>query len=361
MTATIPSSQPRPAIGSAYLVHPAVDVAAVLGGGLTISLALYVLWRLNSGFLVGAALFAICLDLPHVFQTSLRILCDPQERALHGRHYFSSLAAIAAATTSLTLTGNLRVLLIVWIVWQVFHVVKQHFGLVAIYATKTGCRDSRTIARYTLILGCLAPVLYRFRAGMRFADYVVFGHRMSFANLALPANLIPAAAVAAVYVAAAVCAAILIVQQYRSARAHRPTLPAMSWATLLLAVASYNLSYLFVTDLYALILIATSVHSLQYHLISWRRNHGRFAARPDEAQRLLLGRLSRREAWPAYTLFLLVAGLLLANGEIVLLGLIPLTLTFHHFYMDGFIWKGKLNPTLAADLGLWAARDTVRV
>ena len=67
---------------------------------------------------------------------------------------------------------------------------------------------------------------------------------------------------------------------------------------------------------------------------------------------LFLARLSQANAWPIYALLLVTGGFVLANGEIVLLGLIPTTINLHHFYMDGFIWKRQLNPNLAADLGI---------
>jgi hypothetical protein len=27
-------------------------------------------------------------------------------------------------------------------------------------------------------------------------------------------------------------------------------------------------------------------------------------------------------------------------------------MVLHHFYMDGFVWKGKRNPALPIDLGI---------
>ena len=52
-----------------------------------------------------------------------------------------------------------------------------------------------------------------------------------------------------------------------------------------IAILSYNASYLLVTDLYALILIAATVHSLQYHVISLARNNGRIANQTEKELR----------------------------------------------------------------------------
>jgi hypothetical protein len=49
---------------------------------------------------------------------------------------------------------------------------------------------------------------------------------------------------------------------------------------------------------------------------------------------------------------LATVGALLSYGEFVLLGIIPFSLTLHHFYADGFLWKPSANPGLATDLGL---------
>ena len=233
------------------LVHPAIDGGLVLGGGALVSIVLYALWRFNAGFLIAATIFAICLDLPHVLQTTLRVWYDPQERALHRRRYVASLTVIFGVTATLTLRGHLSVVLIVWLIWQVFHVVKQHEGIVSLYLAKAGYRGDRRLTRYVLYLGCAAPVLYRLREGMAFADYVVFGHRMPFSNLAVATPSLPGVLVGVLYAAFAVCVVSLVIEQEIMRRAGKPMLPIMSLLTLCLALASYNLSYFFVSDLYA--------------------------------------------------------------------------------------------------------------
>lgn len=344
---------PREVKKKTFLAGASADVIGVLGGGVLLSVALYLAWRLNAGFVLAATLFAMLSDLPHVLQTTVRIWLDPQERRLHSRNYLISLAAFASFISAMIAFNRLGVLLVVWVCWQFVHVVKQHYGMISIYAAKDGYRQDKHLVKYTLILGCVAPVLYRLRIGMRFSDYTILGRHMPFSNLALPVVPVSAWMTDAVYAAFFFVLLMLLNQQSRPRSAGQRPIPVMAWATLVVALVSYNLAYLVVSDLYALILIATAVHSLQYHLISWRRNFGRFLRPQSSEARLLLARLSQKNAIAAYALFLVILGVILASGESVLLGAIPLTFVLHHFYMDGFIWKGKRNPRLAADLGLF--------
>lgn len=204
-----------------------------------------------------------------------------------------------------------------------------------------------------LWLGCASPVVYRVGQGMRFDEYVVFGRRMPFSGLGLPNIPVPHVLVVAMYCAFA-CALLLFLREQRARRrAAEPLLPPIVHAILFLAIVSYNLSYLLVSDLYALILIATSVHSFQYHVICWRRNHGHFARNIEAPGKpLLLARLSQKRNLWAYTALVVVTGAALANTEWFWLGFIPFVVVLHHFYMDGYIWRSSLNPTLASDLGI---------
>lgn len=319
-----------------------------------LSALFFLTWWKDLGFLVASAMFAMLSDLPHVLQTSARVWLDPSERRLHGRHFVLSFALIGAAVTGLRLGGALVVLLVVWTYWQILHVLKQHYGILSIYAAKNGYRGQKKLAKRTLLLGCLAPVLFRAHHGFHFADYEIFGDRLPFSNLTVPTPPIPVVLVVAVYAAFAVMLVRFVREQAGIASAGGKALPWIAIATLASAVVSYNLSYLIVDDLYALILIATTVHSLQYHVISWARNNARFE-RPDvprEDRRLLLARLSARRALPYYALFFGVAGVLLAAFETRLLGIVPLTIVLHHFYFDGVVWKGSKNPDLARYLAI---------
>jgi hypothetical protein len=340
-----------------WLVGPLVDSVAVLGGAALVSLALYTSARAGAALALAGALFAMITDMPHVVQTTVRIGLDPVERALHGRRYLISLTAITLLTFAMFASGNRPVVAMIWIVWQVLHVIKQHYGITRIYAVKAQYRGPYRWMAAVLVLGCATPVLYRLGQGMHFNEYVVFGERLSFSGLGLPNIPVPRALIVAMYCAFACVLFLFVSEQRARQRAGAAVLPPIVHATLLLAIVSYNLSYLFVSDLYALILIATTVHSFQYHAICWRRNYGRFARDPAAPGKpLLLGMLSQKKNLWAYAALVVVTGAALANTDTLWFGFIPFVLVLHHFYMDGYIWRSSLNPTLAADLGIARTR-----
>lgn len=343
--------------GSRWFVSPRVDTFFVLGLGAVLSAVFFATTHHKGAFLVAAIAFAILSDYPHVFATSARVWLDPRERGRYGRRYLTSLGIIGVILTSLMFTGLTLVVVTVWAYWQVFHVIKQHIGIVNIYASKGGYKSSRKVVKYALFGGCLAPVVYRMAHGLRFSEYEVFGYRLPFSNLSVPTPPIPFVVVAGGFLVAGVLVGLLVVEQLRPRRSGVTSLPAMSWATFAIAVASYNLSYLLVSDLFALILIATTTHSLQYHLINWTRNNARFELSAQlREKKLLLARLSSRRALPLYVLCFAVIGIVAGKLDTFLLGVVPLTFVFHHFYMDGAMWKSKTNPELAYELRIVPAK-----
>lgn len=347
---------------SGWFVSPRIDIWFVLGVGAMLSILLFVATRHRSLFLIAAVLFAVLSDYPHVLQTTTRIWLDPRERARYGRHYAVSFVIVGVTVAALMLSHLLTLLVAIWAYWQVMHVLKQHYGILNIYAGKSGYKGPRKLAKYLLFAACLAPFVYRAAHGLHFSEYVVFGYRLPFSNLSVPTPPIPAAVVVACYLLVAVLLVMFIREQRSLKRAGSKMLPGMALATMASAIICYNLSYLFVRDLFALILIATTTHSLQYHLISWTRNKTRFEFSPVPAEhRLILARVSQRRTLPIYVGGLVGLGILTGQLDKVLLGFIPLTLVLHHFYLDGVIWKGKDNPELAYDLGIVPPRLTADV
>jgi hypothetical protein len=343
-----------------WFVGPGVDVWFILGLGALLSACLFVASTHKSVFIISAVLFAVLSDYPHVLQTTARVWLDPRERSRYGRHYAISLAVTAAAVTGLMYSHGILIIAAVWAYWQVLHVLKQHYGILSIYAAKHKYRASKRSAKYVLFSGCLAPVIFRAAHGFQFTNYVVFGYRLPFSDLKVPTPPVPWPVIAAGYAFFAVALAVFVRQQWRLTRSSTPgerPLPAMALATMVSAIVSYNVSYLLVSDLFALILIATTTHSLQYHVINWTRNNSRFGGEPAQPRAAgerppLLARLSRRRALPAYIAFFAVLGIITGRIDMVLLGVIPLSLVLHHFYLDGVVWKGKTNPELAYDLGI---------
>ncbi|MGV9797933.1 hypothetical protein ACWDTP_07720 [Mycobacterium sp. NPDC003449] len=339
-----------------WFVSRRVDIFFVFGVGALLSAVLFAAESRKGMFLVGAVAFSLLSDLPHVLTTTARVWLDPRERSRYWRHYVISFAVVATIVGVLWFGGWLVPLLAIWAYWQVFHVLKQHFGIMNIYAAKNGYKGPRKRLKYALYAVCLAPVLYRAGHGLHFSEYEVFGHRLPFSNLSVPVPPIPGVLIVVAYAIAAVLVAMAIWEQVKLRRGGQTPLPAMAVATIVIAAASYNLSYLLVSDLFALILIATTTHSLQYHLINWTRNNTRFAATDDPGEKkLLLARLSTRKALPLYAACLAGIGILAGQLDTIIFA-VPLMFVLHHFYMDGALWKSKGNPELAHDLGIVRAK-----
>jgi hypothetical protein len=335
-----------------WFVSQRVDISFVFGLGALLSMILFAAGNHKGIFLVGAVGFSLLSDLPHVLTTSARIWLDPRERSRYWAHYLASFAVVGVVVAVLWFGGWLVTLLAIWAYWQVFHVLKQHFGIINIYAAKNGYKGPRNKIKYALYATCLAPVVFRAAHGLHFSEYDVLGHRLPFSNLSVPVPPIPSSLVIAGFVCAAVFLMVAVIEQVKLRSAGQRSLPAMSIATFVIAALSYNLSYLLVSDLFALILIATTTHSLQYHLINWTRNNTRFAhaGNPDD-KKLLLARLSTRKALPLYIAFFAGLGIIAGQLDTIIFA-VPLTFVLHHFYMDGSLWKSKRNPELAYDLGI---------
>jgi hypothetical protein len=335
-----------------WFVSKRVDILFVFGLGALLSAILFAAGHQKGIFLVGAVGFSLLSDLPHVLTTSARIWLDPRERSRYWAHYVASFAVVGTVVGVLWFGQWLVPLLAIWAYWQVFHVLKQHFGIINLYAAKNGYKGPRNKTKYALYATCLAPVIFRAAHGLRFSEYEVLGHRLPFSNLSVPVPPIPSGVVIAGFLCAAVLLMMAVIEQIQLRRAGQRSLPAMSVATFVVAALSYNLSYLLVSDLFALILIATTTHSLQYHLINWTRNNTRFARteNPDE-KKLLLARLSTRKALPLYIGFFAGLGVLAGQLDTIIFA-VPLIFVLHHFYMDGALWKSKSNPELAYDLGI---------
>ena len=349
-------------LDSRWIVGRRFDASFILLGGLAVSAACILTARLGVGFLAIAVGFAVVLDYPHVMQTWVRILMDRDEARIYGRGFLASLAAFAACAAYLRWQVGLPFLIMIWLYWQPYHVIKQHVGIAKIYNGKNGYRGPFVTAQASLILGCAAPILYRMStAGFAFDRYSLWGRELPFSGLRFPVPPVPHAVVVIAYVFLAGFLLRTVAEQISLARRGEPTLPPATIGNLSVAIVSYNVAYLLVPNLYATILIASAVHSFQYHALCWGYNHRKAIEPPrsvgtaDAASRLLTS-LSQRRAIPYYAAFILSLGIAVSLLDLVASGLVPLIITLHHFYFDGLIWKSNNNPNLKVGLGFKGPR-----
>lgn len=332
---------------SPWLVGTRSDVFFILLAGPLISLML--LWGIWNGpaFLIGAALFALLLDIPHLLHTYVALLSNPAEFARHQRPFWLGLAAISAVCIGLALADQFLLLVTIWVYWQPYHVCKQHFGVATMYARKSGYKADTDHVKTLVLAGFAAPLLYRLtHGGFEFGHYALFGNTLPFSGLKVYAPVLPEWTAWIAYAVFAAVAVRFVLKEGRDARSGQ-ALPRFVWIMLALSLALYNAAYLLIGDLYALILIGTSVHAIQYHLVCVATVKTRLAgAEAAPAGSPLLGWFHRRvKALGSHPLYwvgtLFVASSLVMATEFPTLGIVPLILVLHHFYLDGVIWKRK--------------------
>lgn len=341
-----------------FLLSRRADIGFLLFGGVAISAVLMLTKYLDLHFLYLAVTFAIVMDFPHVVHTYVRVAFDPEEYKRYGREFNTSLLFFVLLCGALVLIGQFALLVAVWVYWQPYHVIKQHDGISGLYAVKNGYKGERRWLRGALILGCAAPILYRIMdTGLGFGSYEVFGSTLAFSNMQIPTPPMPWPLVALCYGAAIVCLGAVGLQIVRG--------EAPPWPSLLLvglAVTTYNIAYLTFTDLYTMILIATAMHALQYHAICWLATRGKHRdTNRDEAAPLgvrVLRTITAKGNLAIYAGTLLLLGSALAGTELLWMGVVPLVVVLHHFFMDGVIWKTRRNPRLAEYLQVRPAGAT---
>lgn len=334
-------------VPTGWFVNARIDTLTVLVVGPLISILLILALIQGPAFLIGALLFALFLDLPHVLHTHVRLLANPTDFKRNRVHFWGSLIVISVVCIGLAVAQQFAWLVAIWVYWQPYHVCKQHYGVSTLYARKSGYQAGTDHVLYLMLAGFAAPLLYRMaNGGFNFGHYELFGNRLPFANMAIPTLPMPAWMSAAAYVLFGLAIAHFIWREWRGAATGARQLPRFVWVMLAVSLALYNAAYLFVSDLYALILIGTSIHAIQYHLVCVSTvkaviPHAQIPAGSSPVltglHALVVGFSATTKLW----LTLIGVSLVILALEIPTLGILPLIIVLHHFYLDGVIWKRK--------------------
>ena len=161
-----------------------VDFTAIIFIGVLLSALFYITATKNIGFFVVAIFFAIAFDFPHGLHTYFRIATDPEEFKLYKSEFWWSFIIIFFVSAYLIYFRDYKSLITIWVLWQLFHVYKQHIGMIALYARKASYKVSNTLPKVVLFLGCFSPILYRvYNKGFFFGDYHFFGIPLPFSGL----------------------------------------------------------------------------------------------------------------------------------------------------------------------------------
>jgi hypothetical protein len=334
-------------------------------------------------------LWGVLFDGTHVFGTYARSYLAPTSasdeaarRGLPGARSWLVLAlgpAVAIADHALCARGPsvmgqagalFRFFLLGAYLWAYWHLVRQHYGFLALYRRKAGEPPRARVGLDAAVLwaGCVYP-------------YVRFSLGPSYAASGLPVLLPPDAALAlrfALDVAALAAAGALLVAggafivmgtlegspippaQDSAGRSPAPSTRSAGRVRLgpkhlLLAIviAFHAATFALLDNLLEITAVLTIFHNLQYHRIVWQHERGRGRAPAGGLGRYLGLGLALGVAWYGPR----VLGAAAAPSDLlrnVLLGL-GWGVAFHHYLVDARIWRVRRAPAVAKALDLGAA------
>jgi len=347
------------------------------GGGLLSFLALALF---GLGVPTAAIFWAwtLLVDGPHIAATLVRTYPDAEERRTRRRLLILS-AVIATLTGPLFLLaealgakGAFDLFLGAVALYAYHHVVRQHYGFLALYRAKGGERSGARLDKACLYLGCWAPYLV-----------LLIAHPSARPLLGLPAEMDLLSKIGAGLGLAVFLGALLaFLVSHRPGNRPKATRVKVAYVGLILPL--YGLCYLVFAQLepshpnpttpdqaFLLITVMISiVHGVQYVGLVWFHNRNRYSR-----EGVSFGAARHMKRFGAYA-----GALLLFSGTLYLASaaaagvfpwlapwakttLGPVTanqiglcvwwgLALHHYLVDQEIWRIKGDPDLAANLGL---------
>jgi hypothetical protein len=212
------------------------------------------------------------------------------------------------------------------LLWAYWHLVRQHWGFVALYRRRAQDDAPARLDEAVLWLGCLYPFV-RFSLG---PAYVASGLPQL-----LPAAALPGARVALDVVAAAAGAGLLAIWFLRGGLRR----PGPKHLLMGLVIAFHTAVFAALGNLLAITATLTIFHNLQYHRIVWHHEAGQGRVPLGGLVPYLLAGLALGVAWYLPR----VLGAHLAGPGLVrnlLLGL-GWGVAFHHYLVDGRIWRTR--------------------
>lgn len=326
--------------GADWLRGPAFDAVFLLALP-ALALALGGAAAVFPAFFLYALTFDIwVLAFPHVTSTYTRIAFD---RASARRHWFllTGLPVLAfAGTAGIAALGGVGGLFTAYYVGQTYHYTRQSYGVARAYRRRAAPGNHAP--------GWLADaVVYAFPV-WGLLHRAQQGHDVFYES----PLLLPRAPALLSHGVGVVTGALFAWWGYGELRGILRGNRRYGHALFVLShVLITAVSYVLVRDITAGWLIVNIWHNAQYLLFVWVFNAARFRDGPD-AQSVFLSRLCQpRNVW-AYALFCvgfgaaLYAGIdqvgeRLAAGAFPLLLVMHLTVNFHHYLVDGVIWKKR--------------------
>lgn len=380
----------QPLFNANWIVNQRTDLIWFIGGALGGYILMFMYEGLGWDMVTIWFFWVAFIDTPHFFGTYSRTYLDKQEFRQRKKLLLWSLLWFVVGPVVLLIcflmfkTGS-ESYSVPWILltsffglWAYWHVVRQHYGFLALYKKKN--QEHKKLDYYIdsslLYAGLLLP-------------FVVFIVRFPEANQLIAPALTAVEAVAGVTAEqlvsvltlsiVGILAAVYIGRQVYLAKHGTPI--NVPKALFLLAVIPLHIFICFSdavveAGIFAFGAFVTIFHDLQYHAIVWFHHKNRYKRNPNSTNYGISAWLSK--SLPRYALTAIAVGvifrvlgctfevhpgcipiavtsnvMLFADfGTDKLLQGILLGLAFHHYFLDQFIWKTSKDKELAKDLNI---------
>lgn len=289
-------------------------------------------------------IWGVLFDATHVWATYARTYFAPDEGSRAGIPgnwswgLFAlgpAIALLAAGLGTPALFGMFLVLAYLWAYW---HLVRQHYGFVALYRKRASESDPNGMRIDGLILwtGCLYPFL-------RFS--LSDAYRQSGLLQLVPPSMIDPARLAldAGFVLAAFALLVIVLSQRVE-----PLRIGPKHLLLAIVIGFHLLVFALLGNLLAILATLTIFHNLQYHRIVWQYERGLGRVPSGGLVPYLAYGIALGLVWYGLRVF----GIAAVHPGIVRNVLIGLGwgVAFHHYLLDGRIWHVRRSKTVSRAL-----------
>jgi len=290
------------------------------------------------------------LGFHHVVSTFTRLTFDSESfRNYRFLVVWLPLIVLAGVIGLITVIGH-WVVPTVYLYWQWFHYTRQSYGIAQIYRRKAGPLgdEPALLTKATIYLLPLWGILQR-----------SYQKPETFLGMEIKVLPVPLLLVQAVAACALLALGLWVVRQAIAWKQGR--LPVAYTLYMLSHLTIFAFGYLLIDSLDYGWLAINVWHNAQYILLVWMFNNNRFKGGVDPEHRFL-STISQKNKLVVYFLVCLgISTLIYAGLDVTLKSLgLPLltvtliayqTLNFHHYIVDGIIWKVR-RQRLQANLGL---------
>ena len=319
--------------GASFDLHFIVGIAALAllsGWAVVLEPRLFVPILLTDLWLLG---------YHHVVATYTRLCFDRESLHTHRFLLFGLPPIVLAAVCILVLSVGVWVLATVYLYAQWYHYTRQSWGISQVYRRKSGglVNENHHLSTAVFYLLPLWGILRRSHQDPG-----------TFLGLELRVFPVPEIAVSVVGTAALLALGWWIVMRvmawYRGRLPLAHTLYMMSHFTV------FYVAYVVIDHIDHGWLVVNIWHNAQYIVFVWLFNNNRFKSGTDPKARFLSTISQEQNAWRYFAVCFGLSTLIYLTISNVTAALLPLTIViyqtinFHHYIVDGVIWKIRRKP-----------------